>query len=238
MASVRSPTPSSIPRQSTDTLRASNSSTPKLRAASPGVAQRRNRAALRDYYNLQASRGPSSQLERPTNTGQALSTPTDLDNADFDPEAYVSHLLATSSLVTILKAQSSLITDVRTLDGERKALVYDNYSKLIKAVETIGKMRASIEEKDQPTMITKTLNPAIDYVTETATNLINERGGSFARGSDGEDEDEAKKKATVRWVLDTPRRLRSMKDAGQHGEAEEDWNEIKAVLEKWEGVKG
>ena len=31
--------------------------------------------------------------------------------------------------------------DIKGLDGERKALVYDNYSKLIAATETIGKVR-------------------------------------------------------------------------------------------------
>lgn len=31
--------------------------------------------------------------------------------------------------------------DIRSLDGERKALVYDNYSKLIAATDTIRKVR-------------------------------------------------------------------------------------------------
>ena len=30
--------------------------------------------------------------------------------------------------------------EIKGLDGERKALVYDNYSKLITATETIGKV--------------------------------------------------------------------------------------------------
>lgn len=30
--------------------------------------------------------------------------------------------------------------EIKGLDGERKALVYDNYSKLISATETIGKV--------------------------------------------------------------------------------------------------
>lgn len=33
-------------------------------------------------------------------------------------------------------------TEIKGLDGERKALVYDNYSKLIAATETIGKVCA------------------------------------------------------------------------------------------------
>lgn len=33
------------------------------------------------------------------------------------------------------------VLEIRALDGERKALVYDNYSKLIAATETIRKVR-------------------------------------------------------------------------------------------------
>ena len=35
---------------------------------------------------------------------------------------------------------ASICVDIRSLDGERKALVYDNYSKLIVATETIKKV--------------------------------------------------------------------------------------------------
>lgn len=34
-----------------------------------------------------------------------------------------------------------MVTEIRGLDGERKALVYDNYSKLIAATDTIRKVR-------------------------------------------------------------------------------------------------
>ncbi len=35
-------------------------------------------------------------------------------------------------------------SEIRGLDGERKALVYDNYSKLITATDTIHKVRAPL----------------------------------------------------------------------------------------------
>ncbi|KAI5305148.1 substrate-specific activator of APC-dependent proteolysis [Ascosphaera pollenicola] len=227
MASIRSPTPGSLPRPSSDALRATSPSA-SIRTASPSVAQRRNRVALRDYYNLQAARGPSSQIDRTTSTTRPsdVSAPTDLDNPDFNAEAYVAHLLATSSLSTIIKAESSLITDVRSLDGERKALVYDNYSKLIKAVETIGKMRSS-----QPTTVTSTLGPAVDYVTETAMNLVLPL---LAK----QDDAASRQRETVRWVLGTPARLEALIAAGEQQGAEEDWKEIKDLLDKWKDVKG
>jgi hypothetical protein len=74
----------------------------------------------------------------------------------------------------VLKAENTLVGDIRTLDGERKALVYDNYSKLIRAVETIGKMRRSMDDRGAPLTMTKTLGPAIAFVAETAGGLIKE----------------------------------------------------------------
>jgi hypothetical protein len=156
----------------------------------------------------------------------------------------VSHLLATSSLATVLRAENSLINDIRTLDGERKALVYDNYSKLIKAVETIGKMRANIEENGAPMVMAKTLAPAVSFVAETATALMREQeAASEAVHARGRKDDTASKtgkvdKETVRWALDTPRRLRDYLSEGKRSEAEQDWAEIKALLAKWDGVKG
>ena len=45
-------------------------------------------------------------------------------------------------------------------------------------------------------------------------------------------------KETVRWVLQAPQRLRSMRDANRGDEAAKDWNEVRRLLEKWEGVAG
>ena len=53
----------------------------------------------------------------------------------------MSKKLAEENLEGLLKCEANLIGEIRGLDGERKALVYDNYSKLIGATETIGKVR-------------------------------------------------------------------------------------------------
>ncbi|OAX83374.1 hypothetical protein ACJ72_02266 [Emergomyces africanus] len=254
IASARTPTPTGSRRPSVDTstLAAGSISTSTTRAVSPSLAQRRNRAALRDYYNLRPARPETSQpnLSHPRSTpslssSEAISpspsTNAELDNPNFDPSAYISHLLSTSSLSTILKAENSLISDIRTLDGERKALVYDNYSKLIKAVETIGKMRASIEERGQPMIMTKTLAPAVGFVAETAAALIQEQEESVRARDDQRQSDNSEvdqQKETVRWVLTSPKRLKHLLDDGKGEEAERDWKELEKLLERWKSVKG
>lgn len=169
-------------------------------------------------------------------------TGTELDSPDFDAQKYVEQLLANSSLSTVLKAENSLVGDVRTLDSERKALVYDNYSKLIRAVETIGKMRRSMDDQGAPLKMTKTLGPAIGFVAETAGGLIQEgeeqRRHMKESKATGSNKNRNAEKETVKWVLGAPARLEGLLADGKKEDAEKDWAEVKDLLDKWEGVKG
>ncbi|PYH93778.1 hypothetical protein BO71DRAFT_245245 [Aspergillus ellipticus CBS 707.79] len=252
---AHSPTPTSSHRPSLDTTGLSASPTPSTaRAVSPSLHPRRNRAALRDYYNLKPSAAGdptagrrSRSVPRHTDAGDisspsAVTTGTELDSPDFNPQRYVNHLLATSSLSTILKAENTLVGDIRTLDSERKALVYDNYSKLIRAVETIGKMRRSMDDRGAPLTMTKTLGPAIAFVAETAGGLIQEgeeqqRRMKEAKANDGSERRRSEKQ-TVQWVLSAPERLEKLLDEGKSAEAEKDWEDVRNLLDKWDGVKG
>lgn len=106
-------------------------------------SQRRNRVALRDYYRL---------AKNPTTSTSEASTPlqddelvgavpeSELDAEGFDAEAYVKGILAKEGLEDLLRIERVLINEIKALDGERKALVYDNYSKLITATDTIRKV--------------------------------------------------------------------------------------------------
>lgn len=265
---AHSPTPTSSHRPSLDTLNTntgaaglSASSTPSTaRAVSPSLhPPRRNRVALRDYYNLKpeaaaaaagnADARRSRSVPRHTDAGDisntnpsVVATGTELDNPDFDAQRYVEQLLATSSMSTVLKAENSLVGDIRTLDSERKALVYDNYSKLIRAVETIGKMRRSMDDQGAPLKMTKTLGPAIGFVAETAGGLIQEGEEQRRRMKEAKSTEQAgsKKveKETVKWVLGAPSRLDKLLADGKREEADKDWVEVKNLLDKWEGVKG
>ncbi|KAJ5572953.1 Vacuolar protein sorting-associated protein 51 [Penicillium hetheringtonii] len=226
-----SPGPASS-RPSLDTLNTnlpgglSAASTPSTaRAISPNPnTGRRNRSALRDYYKLKppGTDSPSGSRSRsvPRNTDagdisnpSALPSGTELDNADFDPQRYVDQLLSTSSLSTILKAENTLVGDIRTLDGERKALVYDNYSKLIRAVETIGKNASKEGEEHR--------------------RRINEERSQRPAANDNKIE-----KETVQWVLDAPRRLDKYITDEKQEEADKDWDEVKKLLDAWGQVKG
>ena len=141
---------------------------------------------------------------------------------------------------------------MKFLDGERKALVYDNYSKLITATDTIRRMRANMDPL-APT--TSTLAPAVAHIASTAEALaaaMKERVASTQEKPtsapeirtpnpdratrDGKD----KEIQTVQWVTAAPDRYRSLISKGESEAAEKDWEEVGPLLEKWSnrGIAG
>ena len=98
---------------------------------------------------------------------------------------------------------------------------------------------------DPLTPTTSTLSPAISHIAETAKSLagsLQERSTHVSKWSaEGGNEAVATKKRqqeTVRWVLETPRRLQTMIEDGKKEEADAEWIEVQKLLQKWDGVAG
>lgn len=230
MATITSPRPSNP----SDSL----ASTPTTsRTTSPAPPRRQHRAALRDYYNLKTA-VPNDATPNHPNLLEPDAPTSELDTSDFDADAYVKSVLAGHGLEGVLKVEAGLVNEIKGLDGERKALVYDNYSKLIKATDTIGKMR---DNMDPLTPATSTLSPAVAHIAETARGLVAKAGdGRSGMEVDGEEGGKARRRQrdTVRWVLGTPSRLGGMLDEGKVEDAKMDWEEIRGILQKWRDVAG
>jgi hypothetical protein len=112
---------------------------------------------------------------------------------------------------------------------------------------------------DPLTPTTHTLGPAISHIAQTAASLSSsmqdlqpQPGGlGIQIHVEGDEQDKQDKKAseekqkhkrrqqeTVKWVLDTPRRLRNMLDEGQDVQAQNEWDEVNSILNRWENVAG
>jgi hypothetical protein len=139
------------PRQSLSIRSPISSSRTSIDQSNPArpTNTRRNRAALRDYYNLK----PSAVAEDAPETVTSLSSDRsnhersildEVDGEGFEAGAFVRGILEREGLEGVLKVENGLVGEIRGLDGEKKALVYDNYSKLIRATETIRRVRIFI----------------------------------------------------------------------------------------------
>lgn len=234
MSTIASPRPSIAlsSRRTSVSTDATARSVSASRLPAQGSA-RRNRVALRDYYGLKESQNESDSTLPPPEVEKE----SELDRDGFDAEQYVKDMLTKESLESILRTEASLVSETRSLDGEKKALVYDNYSKLIAATETIRKMRTNMDPLS-PT--TSSLTPAITHIAETSITLsetLRKQHGN-AVAEERKQSLEAAKRRTVLWVLDAPARLETLVAAGQTDEAGQQFEAVKNLLDKWKGVAG
>ncbi len=142
-------TPTSSTRPSLDAARSAVTSPVHANGPTSGplpVAKRANRAALREYYNLRNAAAAAATAAGPAPPRIGVELPdsevpvSDLDMPDCKPDEYVAKVVADNSLEDLLRLYTRVVGEVRALDAEKKALVYDNYSKLIAATETIRKV--------------------------------------------------------------------------------------------------
>ena len=257
---------SSSRRTSLDTTtRSSTVGSPALQptptpSSSQNAKSRRNRAALRDYYGLK-----NAPTQHPDGASQgalwsdAQTSSSELDAPGFDAQAHVKGLLEREGLEGILRAEGGLVGEIKSLDGDRKALVYDNYSKLISATDTIRKMRANM---DPLAPMTSTLAPDIAHIAGTAEALaatmkekintygISGQGQALTVETNGPDDEDIvqdrraerreQELATVKWILGAPTRYHNLLRSGDREEAEKDWKDVKILLDRWtaKGVGG
>ncbi|KAF4126028.1 vacuolar protein sorting-associated protein 51 [Geosmithia morbida] len=234
-------TPNSSARPSMDTVRsyvaspvnAQNPTAPPTGDGSTTAStnKRTNRAALREYYNLRAS----AQLPRIEVPDSEVPI-SDMDATEFDADEYVSRVVTESSLAELLKLYTRVLGEVRALDAEKKALVYDNYSKLIAATETIRKMRANMDPLNP---MASTLDPAIAQIYSQASTIRD----TLRQTIPPPDSDEGKKLEAERRrqrtrelaveMLGMPGRLRTLMKEGRIDEARNLWVMPRRLLVSW-----
>lgn len=223
------------------------SSQPASLSRATNALPRRDRVALRDYYRLKAQQtegilSPTDQSQRssldPSQRGVetgGFSNLNSLDYDGFDAGSFVRQLLETEPLEGLLTMENELVSDIRNLDGERKALVYDNYSKLIAATDTIKKMRSNM---DPLSPATSTLSPAIAHIAETSANLAKELTDNHQKDTPKVSSESIKQTRKAQWVLDAPRRLEAKFAVGKPEDAQKEWLRVQEILKIWNHPPG
>lgn len=262
ITSPRATTPN-ISTPATSSAPSARSSISSDRPLPPQGSTRRNRTALRDYYNLPPPSAAPISTAPDTSPLPPQHEISEFDKADFNAQQYVERLVEDEGLAKIMKVESDLLSDIRGLDGERKALVYDNYSKLIDATETIGRVRELLEVEALTGQKKSETQDAIKQVTEgNKKAAVNGKGklddlvahvveiatqgrpdienNNVVHESVAKDANSSKKKQqnTVRWVLATPQRIETALREDRSGDARADWDEVKTLLAHWKGVAG
>ncbi|KAL1838523.1 hypothetical protein VTJ49DRAFT_2597 [Mycothermus thermophilus] len=261
-----------------------SSSTTTTAAANP-QSKRATRAALREYYNLRNTPqqpppptvqitdllDPASSSSSSTSPfhhgGPPTQPPSELDDPSFDAEAYTARLLREGSLADLLRAYTRALTEMRALDAERKALVYDNYSKLIAATETIRRMRgaaaaaasssagtagAGTEGSEEGSALVAgggaaALDAVVERIYVQARGLreglrerVGDGGAAATAGGEGRRDAKARTRELAREVVQVPERVRRLVVEGKEEEARREWELPRRLLVRWRelGVGG
>lgn len=262
-------TPNSSARPSLD-VSASAASSPNTSAQSLAATsqnKRASRAALREYYNIRTTTTnnkplpstPTPTVEITADTPSQATAPSPLDDPSFDAAAYVAELLATCTLAELLRLHARLLSEMRALDAEKKALVYDNYSKLIAATETIRRMRAATTAAQHPDLAAPDgghghgrgrLEEVVEGIYRQAEGLrealraqVSGKGtGQGSGGGAGDGDGNAdwerirrreRTRELAREVLRVPGRLRKLVEEGKIEEAKREWELPRRLLVRW-----
>ncbi|KAI1849712.1 hypothetical protein JX266_004661 [Neoarthrinium moseri] len=245
-------TPTSSTRPSLDAPRSvtgsPNPNTPPTAPSGPGGAKR-NRAALREYYNLRAKAAagatPTVEVTDPVGEHHEASEvpPSEVDKEGFDAEAFVQKTVNDSGMEELLRLYTRTLGEIRALDAEKKALVYDNYSKLISATETIRKMRANMDPLNP---MASTLDPAIAQIYSQASEIRDSLRQAVPKTTASQEEAEEARQRKLRTqhlalhVLETPDRVRALVNDGRLEDARQVWKLPRKLLQTWkeQGVGG
>ncbi|KAG6018225.1 hypothetical protein E4U41_004004 [Claviceps citrina] len=237
-----SSTPTSSGRPSVDTIRSGITSPelaspallsplphppPPTTSSNGSTSKRSNRAALREYYKLRGPRIAVAGSEVPS---------SELDDPEFNADEYAARVVRNSGLEDLLRLYTRVVGELRALDAEKKALVYDNYSKLIAATETIRKMRANMDPLNP---MASTLDPVIAQIYSQASSIRDKMRESVPPPDSDQGrarEAELLRQRTRRLaaeVLATPDRLRHLVRQGKLQEAKREWEMPKRLLVGW-----
>ncbi|KAI0398788.1 Vps51/Vps67-domain-containing protein [Xylaria palmicola] len=242
-------TPTSSTRPSLDSARSPVSSpNPNGSLSAPNANPRRGRAALREYYNLRkgASAGTATppQVEVTDAAGEAGPhehsevPPSEMDKENFDADTFVKKALTENGMQDLLRLYTRVLGETRALDAEKKALVYDNYNKLIAATETIRKMRTNMDPLNP---MASTLDPAIAKIYNQACEIRDAIRKSVPEPTEATKaaDDACQRKLRTRQlaieVLDTPNRVRELVAEGRLDDARKAWEMPRKLLLVWKG---
>ncbi|KAK0725374.1 Vps51/Vps67-domain-containing protein [Lasiosphaeris hirsuta] len=240
-------TPTSSSRPSLDLGPSSTSVSPNPNTSATAAAppRRANRAALREYYNIKKSSAPTTPTVEITNpldaqqpfynqNSDTLPADAALDSPTFDADAYVAQALECSTLAELLRTYARVLGEIRALDAEKKALVYDNYSKLISATETIRRIQSTMDPLNP---MASTLDLVVAKIYEQASGmregLRGEIGPPAPERGDRALDGRRRTRELVAEVLEVPGRLRRLVEEGREEEAKREWEVPRRLLERW-----
>lgn len=174
----------------------------------PPRERRRVGALLNAYYHIEGTEKKDAAVTAPGGS--------DLDKVGFDAKRYFDGLVSSGQLPELVKRANELDAEIKDLDGDMQMLVYENYSKFIRATDVIKQMKFTIEGLD-PDL--KVLEGNVSRITEHQKKVEDGTSGRAGRIEDLLKQQRVCRKLQVLFEL--PATLQKCLDRKAYGEAVE-----------------
>ena len=166
-----------------------------------------------------------------TTTEKKPKKTSDIDSVDFDHEAYVKRKFDTCEVNELLKDDTRLVQDIKTLDSDMQMLVYENYNKFISATETIKRMKTNVEAMDDDMEAVTSKMGTIMTTTTRLDSTLNDKRTHIDKLV------RIKRLLTrLEFLSELPERLESMIEQGMYKQAIQLYKKTIKVLTKQEHV--
>lgn len=109
-------------------------------------ATARRRKALRDFYQIQQQNAKQDEKSENPQPSASEEPPSPSLIPDDGMEDYVKNLVMKSDIKALLKTENNLLAEIKGLDSEQKALIYNNYDKLITTSNMLDKQMNSAQD--------------------------------------------------------------------------------------------
>ncbi|OLQ06779.1 Lon protease-like, mitochondrial [Symbiodinium microadriaticum] len=160
------------------------------------------------YYHIEGTEKKDAAVTAPGGS--------DLDKVGFDAKRYFDGLVSSGQLPELVKRANELDAEIKDLDGDMQMLVYENYSKFIRATDVIKQMKFTIEGLD-PDL--KVLEGNVSRITEHQKKVEDGTSGRAGRIEDLLKQQRVCRKLQVLFEL--PATLQKCLDRKAYGEAVE-----------------
>jgi hypothetical protein len=194
---------------------------PHLAADSPRRRPKeRKRQDLRSYYGIDGATHTAGAAQA---QGSVALNP-ELDKDDFKLSEYVAKINQTPGPKDLLKLENELVRDIRILNGEHKALIYDNYGRILTISQTLKQMRLRL---DAMSVSWGDFQAILESVRKwsSATSVPGETSAEEQEGQSDEADELMKA-----WLKDASTRIARLTAFEQYEAALEEVNEVEQVL--------
>lgn len=114
-----------------------------MSAAAVAAPRKKVRNLLSAYYQLPAATDAAKSDANDRFSFSAANDP--FSSSSFSAASWFQNIVEKKGVPALLRSSNELETEIRTLDSELQTIVYENYSKFLKATDTISDLHSAVQ---------------------------------------------------------------------------------------------